>query len=249
MYPLEHTDLKDIWLEEKPIFLLNTALLPIRQVIRQIQKDNVRGNLPIEIWCMIVNEYMKSCKPDYKSVQPISITSSPGKQVIHCRGVDVDMERFEDEANVIEVDKWLEFPGLYEDSNRDTVSDTATLYDIVFLESSTSALRMPKCLFSRVSVPDVIAFLLGGECWLCEKERGICPGCTGWFAQKFDAFMDCGVSLACPLCMGLEFMAIDEEYQEKYYRTEPPSEEEAARDKRFRNRLIELGYLQQWEAL
>lgn len=241
MYPLKYADLKDIKLEEKPIFLLNTTLLPIRQIIQQIQNDNVRGNLPLEIWCMIVEEYIKSCKPHYKSVQPISISSSAGKQIIHCRGVELDMRPFEDDTGVIKAEKWLDFPECHG-------SDTVTLYDIVFLESLTSALRMPKCLFSDLIVPDVIAFLQDGECWVCEERRVVCPGCPGAKGDYFGAITGCGASLACPPCLGLEFMAVDKAYHEEYYEIVPPTEQKAARDKRFRDRLIEFGYLQQWEA-
>ncbi|KAL9579219.1 MAG: hypothetical protein Q9203_006790 [Teloschistes exilis] len=243
MYQLNYTDLKEIKLEEKPIFLLNIALLPIRQVIQQIQKDNLRGNLPIEIWFMIVDEYIKSCKPHYKSVQPISISSSAGKQIIHCRGVELDMRPFEDDTGVIKAEKWLDFPECHRELYYHTVSDTATLYDIVFLESSTSALQTPKCLFSDLIVPDVIAFLQDGECWVCEERRVVCPGCPGAKGDYFGAITGCGASLACPLCLGLEFMAVDKAYHEEYYEIVPPTEEKAARDKRFRDRLMEFGYL------
>jgi hypothetical protein len=37
-------------------------------------------------------------------------------------------------------------------------------------------------------------------CLMCGGGGFICPGCTGGLAQKYDAFMGCGVDLACPVC-------------------------------------------------
>lgn len=54
--------------------------------------------------------------------------------------------------------------------------------------------------------------------------------------------MGCGVDLACPLCLGLEFMRRDKELLEAYYWDGLPEEEEVARDLRFEERLGELGY-------
>ena len=79
---------------------------------------------------------------------------------------------------------------------------------------------------------------------MCDYKDGhtICPGCTGGVAQKFDAFMGCGVDLACPLCLGLDFMRRDKELLQEYYWDGLPEEEEEARRVRFEERLGELGY-------
>lgn len=58
----------------------------------------------------------------------------------------------------------------------------------------------------------------------------------------FGAFMGCGVDLACPLCLGLDFMQRDKDHLEAYYWDPMPEEEEIARDRRFERRLNELGY-------
>jgi len=55
-----------------------------------------------------------------------------------------------------------------------------------------------------VTVPDVIANIDDGDCCVCNGTRHICPGCTGGVADKFEVFMGCSVSLACPLCVGLD---------------------------------------------
>ncbi|KAI4249447.1 MAG: hypothetical protein L6R42_008985 [Xanthoria sp. 1 TBL-2021] len=110
------------------------------------------------------------------------------------------------------------------------------------VSSTSTALHVPECLFIDTTVPDVIARLEGGRCWVCEGERDICPGCTRGVANEFDAFMGCGVDLACPLCMGLDFMQEDKAFLQKYYRDEPPAKEEEARKARVSARLAELGY-------
>ncbi len=103
---------------------------------------------------------------------------------------------------------------------------------------------LPHCLFHEVTVPDVIAHLQDVVCEFCEGRDGhtICPGCTGGRAQKFGAFMGCGVDLACPLCLGLDFMREDKDLLQAYYWDEMPDEEKLARICRFERRLDELGY-------
>ena len=61
-------------------------------------------------------------------------------------------------------------------------------------------------------------YLQDKVCRICDYEDGhtICPGCTGGIAQKFDAFVGCGVDLACPLCLGLDFMRRDKALQQTY---------------------------------
>ena len=102
----------------------------------------------------------------------------------------------------------------------------------------------PPCLFHKTTVPDIIGHLQDSICHVCNFEDGhtICPGCTGGVAQKFDAFMGCGVDLACPLCLGLDFMRRDKELLQEYYWDGLPEEEKRARNLRFEERLGELGY-------
>ncbi|KAI4159307.1 MAG: hypothetical protein L6R39_000397 [Caloplaca ligustica] len=134
-----------------------------------------------------------------------------------------------------------------DDKIRLSTEDTDTTYAIDFPRDTTSnaptpALHLPDCLFTAVTVPEVIAWLKDGRCWVCNGERSICPGCTGGIASLFDAFMGCGVDLACPLCLGLSFMEEDKDYCEDYYEVDPPSDVKAARMARLRSRWAELGY-------
>ncbi|KAL8830194.1 MAG: hypothetical protein Q9170_005840 [Blastenia crenularia] len=113
---------------------------------------------------------------------------------------------------------------------------------ITSAKTSAPALKMIDCLFTAVAVPDIVAWLENGQCWVCNGERDICPGCTGGVAQKFDAFMGCGTPLACPLCMGLDFMAEDKIFLKKFYWNPPSDDEAAARKARLNARWIELDY-------
>ena len=54
--------------------------------------------------------------------------------------------------------------------------------------------------------------------------------------------MGCGVDLACPLCLGLDFMQKDKFLLKTYYYDPMPEEEESARSRQLEQRLSELGY-------
>ncbi|KAI1468283.1 uncharacterized protein F4812DRAFT_361041 [Daldinia caldariorum] len=82
----------------------------------------------------------------------------------------------------------------------------------------------------------------GGECWVCSEKRFICPGCTGGVASEFDAFMGCGVDLACPLCMGLKFSQYHKSFLQEYYDDSPDESEKQDTLKWIEGRLEELGY-------
>ena len=112
------------------------------------------------------------------------------------------------------------------------------------VDTTSPTTYFPPCLFHDITVPDIIGHLQDDVCWVCKFEDGhtICPGCTGGVADKFDAFMGCGVLLACPLCLGLDFMQRDKALLETYYWDPMPEEEAEARSRRFESRLKELGY-------
>ncbi|KAI0380662.1 hypothetical protein F5Y04DRAFT_281689 [Hypomontagnella monticulosa] len=97
-------------------------------------------------------------------------------------------------------------------------------------------------LYTFCDVPDFIATMDGGGCYVCRGERFICPGCTGGIAQKFDAFMGCGVDLACPLCMGLRFSGIHRAFLQEYYWDKPSKYKAKEMREDLEDRLDELGY-------
>lgn len=258
MHPLKSADLQPDLLAKKPILLLDTTSLPIHTLISYIVADalpGAAGKLPTELWLKII-EYTKTEDAKHEAVQPTSIIPAKRGTVLHCQVVDLDLGDFANRAEVEAAEEWLQSPLTY-DQQQCGIEDvfgakvvTNKTHAIIFPSAPVSsgasvpALSVPDCLFTAITVPDVISWLRDGRCWVCRGEHEICPGCTGGKAQEFDAFMGCGVMLACPLCMGLEFMDEDKAFLQKYYWEEPPAKEKAARDARLRARWAELGYLE-----
>ncbi|KAL8944453.1 MAG: hypothetical protein Q9211_000595 [Gyalolechia sp. 1 TL-2023] len=251
MHPLTSADIQPTFLAKKPILLLNTRILPVCTLIHYIIAG-AAGNLPTEIWLKII-EYAKPEDAKYKAVQPTSIVPSKRGTILQCRLVNLDLT-FYDRAEVKAAEQWLESPHTYEQQRESDdgiafgAEETDKTFAILFPSTPVSsgdpapALSVPDCLFTAVTVPDVISRLHQGRCEVCDGRRGICPGCTGGVAQRYHAEMGCGELLACPLCMGLDFMGEDKEFLQEYYWDEPPSDEKAARDARLRARWDELGY-------
>lgn len=69
------------------------------------------------------------------------------------------------------------------------------------------------CVFSYLTVPDVIARVEGGRCCLCDKKRFMSPCQTGDTAREFGITMMCG-RLVCPLCIGVDVAYMHEDYVE-----------------------------------
>ncbi|KAI1394212.1 uncharacterized protein F4822DRAFT_387472 [Hypoxylon trugodes] len=105
------------------------------------------------------------------------------------------------------------------------------------------------CLYTSIRVPDIIATMEGGICWVYQEGRFICPGCTGGKAQRFNSFMGCGVDLACPLCMGTELSEEHKNYLKSYYYhgsgVDGSEGEEEMRDQ-LEEQLEKLGYMNNW---
>lgn len=187
--------------QKKPVLLLNTSILPIRYITRQVSAAKLPGNLPTEIWSLIINQLIESCKPKYKAVRPISVSSTPRGQILYCRGVRLCLGEYEemvDENAVINAEEFLQSPHSFEEKDKGrrkgeeeeeeeervsvfAASDTDCAYGIMFLgdNNKSSVLRTPDCLFKDITVPDVITFLNDGCCWVCDGKQGICPGRTG----------------------------------------------------------------------
>ncbi|KAL8655147.1 MAG: hypothetical protein Q9210_001057 [Variospora velana] len=260
MHLLTSASLQPDLLAKKPILLLDTSILPLRSFVRYVAANafvgGAAGKLPTEIWLKII-EHAKPEEPQHVAVQPTGIVPSKCGSMLHCRAIDLNLGTFDDRAQVEAAERWLQSPRTYDQEQRGSeeeiifkAKDTNNTYAIFFpgvVPASSGAsvpasLSVQDCVFTAITVPDVISWLQDGRCWVCRGDRDICPGCTGGKAQEFDAFMGCGETLACPLCMGLEFMFEDKAFLEKYYWDEPPSDEKAARDARLRARWAELGY-------
>ena len=251
MCPLKVKDVQDDILAKKPVLLLDTNKLAIRYLIRHVLANNLPHKLPTELWLNIVSFYAKICEPIFKAVRPTSISAMANGQMLHCVGIDLDLGELEGKYAVMAAEDFLPSSHPLKDQNVPRATETEVTNDIAFSSDSISSgtmstpgLCVPDCLFTAITVPDVISWLHDGSCWVCRGKRTICPGCTGGKSEDFGAFMGCGVDLACPLCMGLDFMLEDKEYLEYYYYEEPPAEEAAARKARIDCRMIELDYLE-----
>ena len=54
--------------------------------------------------------------------------------------------------------------------------------------------------------------------------------------------MGCGVELACPLCIGIDFSLEHRAFLETYYWDDPPEEKLESIDNWLQQRMEELGY-------
>jgi hypothetical protein len=115
-------------------------------------------------------------------------------------------------------------------------------FDILITSADDNLLVDSACLFSNLTVPDVISRMEGGACSFCSGSRLFCPGCTGGRAQEFGVFMGCGVGLACPLCIGIDFPLEHKAFLRRYYWDDPPEEEEESIKNWLQQRMDELGY-------
>ncbi|KAL8946109.1 MAG: hypothetical protein Q9222_007451 [Ikaeria aurantiellina] len=253
MHPLSSAELLGDLLTKKPILLLNTTILPTNYLIHLVLTKRFSGaaaKLSNELWLEIISQYTSSCGNFFVPVVPVSVTSSAYGQPLRCKGVTLELGELGDRGAVRAVERFLastnssnlEKHGCFFAEEDGTEYSITLPKDVVCSETSAPALKIKDCLFTAITVPDIIAWLEAGRCWVCNGQRDICPGCTRGVAEEFDAFMGCGVELACPLCMGLDFMAEDKEFLEKYYWEDPPDEEAAARKARLNARWTELDY-------
>lgn len=210
--------------------------------------------LPPEIWLQIF-EFLKIPvkKSEYHLARVLTATPRGGSTTLSCEvelsALTFPLAHLDNGQEVQAIERYLAAPGQQHDLSFlekmeacSRPSPTSKFFSITVTDSDD--ILLPHCLFHEVTVPDVIAHLQNVICMVCQgrDSHTICPGCTGGIAQKFDAFMGCGVDLACPLCLGLSFMQRDKELLEAYYWDPMPEEEETARSHRFERRLNELGY-------
>ncbi|CAO1602140.1 hypothetical protein XANCAGTX0491_005771 [Xanthoria calcicola] len=251
MRPLDTAEIERDLLKRSPLLLLNTTEVAIRFVIQLVVANQFPVLLPAELWLDILDHYHKSSPPKYEAVRPTALTVSSTGRLLYCRTIKLNLGDLVSEHKILAQLSFDSFhPEDLTSSNRSGTQDTNPVYAIEFprtatttsVSSSSAALRVPDCLFVCVTVPDVIARLDGGRCWVCNGWRDICAGCAGVLALDFNACMGRGADLACPRCMGLEFMRVDKAFLQKYYCDQATAEEEEARTARLSARLAELGY-------
>jgi len=68
------------------------------------------------------------------------------------------------------------------------------------------------CLFLDVNVPDMVAFIWGGDCPGCHGDQKFCAPCTHSFCHDVDPHLSCGDKIVCPFCMGILLLADQHRY-------------------------------------
>ncbi|KAI1778007.1 hypothetical protein F4818DRAFT_332151 [Hypoxylon cercidicola] len=263
MKPVKMADFSRRLLTQNSLLFLNTSKMGLRYATQLLSRDitptSIRSKggicLPNEIWTMILKFILKS-KTDIKDrvclVKAELVVASSKRMLLRCFRHEFDYPKdemlasfFPDTRSVLEFESYLadatpsaaetlttEFPKLHRLSGPDNT------YHVVLDTTSTDL-----CLYTIRDVPDLIAVMDDGDCWVCDGGRFICPGCTGGKAQKFGSFMGCGVDLACPLCMGIDFSAEHKAFLQEHYWDEAPEDEAEDMFTLIEERLEELGYM------
>ena len=261
MRPLKSSDVTATFLTDRPFLLLNVVAFNTCYLGSLLAKNVLKSKggitLPQEIWLKIFEALHRS-PPDYHLARALTAKSYGGKVTLSCKvelsALTSPLACLDNKNQVKVIEFYLAVPdGQHDLSFLEEIktsalrpSPTSKFLSVTFAESNNSDQRpfSPQGLFFEITVPDVIAHLQDYVCGVCCGGNGhtICPGCTGGVAQRFGAFMGCGVDLACPLCLGLDFMREDKELLQDFYWDEMPEEEKKARIRRFATRLEELGY-------
>ena len=260
MHPLTPSSITLSFRTHLPYLLLDKSAFSTRHIGSLLSKDAIRSrggiSLPQEIWHTMFS-LIPAKAPSYYLARPLRVTSRGDDVILYCEidatALIMSPDIIDNEDEIRAVEDHLAFPD-QDDEQRDPFVQrqldtpnppkTPSRFFTFTVTSARHATFLPDCLFHDITVPDLIGRLQQYECHVCEFRNGhtICPGCTGGVAQRYGAFMGCGVGLACPLCLGLEFMREDKRLLKKYYYDELPEEEERARSDRFESRLKELGY-------
>ncbi|KAK3361031.1 hypothetical protein B0T24DRAFT_643383 [Lasiosphaeria ovina] len=99
-------------------------------------------------------------------------------------------------------------------------------------------------LYYNVEVPDVIARIDRGRCWVCSgRFIGCISGrCAGSAKEMFGfdrEHIGCGSSLVCPLCVGME---LSDDHLDSLHWEEHSGKRDEKMERRIKARLSELGY-------
>ena len=260
MHPVTPSSITPSFRTHLPYLLLDASAFSTYDIGSLISKNLIKSSggisLPQEIWDMIFS-LLPTKPPTYHLARPLRITSLGDDVVLECEidtsALIFSYEHVDNESEIRVLEDYLAFPDHQDEIDpfiQDILSagftrpQPTSRFFTITVTSAPHAIFLPDCLFYDIKVPDLIARLQNYPCSVCNGMDGhtICPGCTGGVAQKYGAFMGCGVDLACPLCLGLDFMEEDKALLERYYWEEMPEEEKRARRSRFESRLMELGY-------
>lgn len=243
--------------DSKPLMMLNSGLLGIRYIMQLVALTNTNitttggTSLSTELWHMILGFALVDTQNSFCFVQGISLWKSPMGKILHCRRINLEGGPLCGNLDCAEaVCAFEEF--MNKPNQHASLAFTAptlkpgqgygNTFDILITSADDNLPVDSACLFSDVTVPDVISRMEGGACSFCFGNRLFCPGCTGGRAQEFGVFMGCGVELSCPLCVGIDFSLEHKEFLKTYYWDDPPEEKWNSINDRFQQRMEELGY-------
>lgn len=249
MRPLDSDTARHLIPSNDPILLLNTSMIATFYMSQHIARGttNITSkngiSLPTELWLQIFELVSATTADAFCFVQATIISRPSAATVLLCNRVEVDFGYdfgyIYDADMVVRVEEYMESPtrASHDDLSLITISGPKSTFQ-VRIDNHPGQFA---CLYWGVSVPDVISRLEDGECSACQGRRSICPGCGGT-GGSFGVFMGCGVDLACPLCMGLEFSERHKRFLQKYYWDDPPAEEETEWREELLEQLEEFGY-------
>ncbi len=259
MKPLRSTACDGSFLSDRPLLLLDTSMVVIRWMYQLIASGNTNIQssggikLPTELWIQIFDLAADSITHSFCFVQASQVLSEPSRtptsqggqststsQVLRCMRTEFDPTEFvENETTVYEVERYMRAPGQH--TGDDLSHSQLSGPENTFYVKVDSRKGRFECLYYDIEVPDIISRIEGGRCWACSSSRSICPGCGG-VGREYGVFMGCGVSLACPLCMGLDTAEYHKSFLQVYYWDKPPKDEAKEMEESLDQRLKELGY-------
>ncbi|KAH8596747.1 hypothetical protein B0O99DRAFT_107893 [Bisporella sp. PMI_857] len=243
--------------DHKPLMMLNSGLLGTRYIMQLVALTNTNitttggTSLPTELWNKILGFALVDAQNSFCFVQGISLWESSIGKILHCRRINLEggllCGNLDCAEAVYVFEEFINKPNQrasppFTMPTLQPCQGYGNTFDIPTTSADDNLPVDSACLFSNVTVPDVISRMEGGACSFCFGSRLFCPGCTGGRAQEFDVFMGCGVELACPLCIGIDFSLEHRAFLRTYYWDDPPEEKQKSIDDWLRQRMGELGY-------
>ncbi|KAL6309185.1 hypothetical protein BKA93DRAFT_424443 [Sparassis latifolia] len=256
MRPIVVADIQSSISLKRPVLFLDANQLSCRWLFIAAFRGHITSlggiAFPEEIWRYIQSE-IEFSEPEWVAVRPDPGVVDVAESLVAIRCTEIAL------SEIVDIIKNADDVHMYEKLFADTTDESmqsdflsigdrplrtfTVTYQLPFASGGEQIAppNLTPCLFTDITIPDYISRIQRGKCWVCGGGRTICPGCTE-VPDKFDAFMGCGVALACPLCMGLDFCWEDKTFWQTYYRKKPPKEEKISHDRRVNRRRAELGY-------
>ncbi|KAF4442243.1 hypothetical protein F53441_11805 [Fusarium austroafricanum] len=275
MRPVKVTDL-EVLLNRNSILILdvtNWAVGFIRQIISHspgcISTKTGNKTLPIELWLQIISyaEYDENLHV-YRPVYPIKMGTtqfdgSETKPALTCNLLQEWRRcgRIWDGTERYHYERCLNNPS-YDPLTGDRTYNPEEDFKRPFEISKTpkeDTFSIPvshldfenKILFRNIYVADMIAWLEGGECYLCGGDNRVhCAGC-GDGPRVMESFTSsyrtcCSIRMLCPLCIGTEYAEASVQENDRYDELTEKEREEDEESKEYEEwvneRFRELGY-------